>query len=79
MILQKPVVSIRIKEHYGLPDIFNFCPQFSVDSLDSWMTSFYTNSELKNDLISKGNEYINFYLSNQGKACKSVLKFLEEF
>jgi len=79
MIMQKPVISIRLKEHYGIPDIFNFCPQISIDSLDSWLKLFYTNSKLKNTLISKGNEYTNSYLSNHGNACKSILKFLQEF
>jgi len=76
--MQKPVISIRIKEHYGIPDIFDYCPQISLDSLDSWLKSFYTNPAIKNDLIAKGNEYVDYYITNHGKASKSLLKLLRE-
>lgn len=78
MILQKPVVSIRMKEHYGLPKIFNYCDQINLDSLDSWMKSYYNNSELKNELIEKGNKFLKLYFENPGNASKNTLKFLEK-
>jgi len=76
MIMQKPVISIRLKEHYGMPDILKNCTQISLDSLDSWLVSFYTDPTIKKNLIAKGNEYLNSYFSNQGKSAKSILEFL---
>ena len=68
-----------MKEHYGKPEIFNYCNQIPLDSLDSWIKSFYNNSEIKNDLIVKGNKFLKIYLENQGNASHELLKFLEEF
>ena len=79
MIMQKPVISIRIKEHYGKLDIFNYCPQISIESLDSWIHSFYSDSQIKNEMIAKGNEFLKTYFSNQGNASNKLLKFLEDF
>ena len=78
MILQKPVISVRMKEHYGKPEIFNYCNQISLDSLDSWIKSFYANSEIKNKMISKGNEFLKIYFKNGGNASNETLKFLDE-
>jgi len=76
MIMQKPVISIRMKEHYGKPEVFNYCNQISLDSLNYWITSFYTNSEKKIDLIAKANEFLKIYVENQGNASNEILKFL---
>ncbi len=78
MIMQKPVISIRLKEHYGKPEIFNYCKQISLDSLDSFIKSFYSSSKIKNDLITNGNEFLKIYLQNQGHASQELLKFLQE-
>ena len=78
MIMQKPVISIRMKEHYGKPEIFNYCNQISLDSLNSWINSFYNNSEIKIDLITKGNDFLKKYLENQGNASNEILKFLSK-
>ena len=77
MIMQKPVISVRMKKHYGKPEIFNYCNQIPLDSLDSWIKLFYTNSEIKNKLISKGNEFLKIYFKNRGNASNEILKFLE--
>ena len=78
MILQKPVISIRLKGHYGKPEIFNYCDQIPLKSLDSWIKSFYQNSEIKTNLIAKGNEFLKKYLENQGNASQELLKFLQQ-
>lgn len=78
MIMQKPVISIRLKEHYGKPEIFNYCKQISLDSLDSFIKSFYSSSKIKNDLIANGNKFLKIYLQNQGHASQELLKFLQE-
>ena len=78
MIMQKPVISIRLKEHYGKPEIFNYCKQISLDSLDSFIKSFYSSSKIKNDMISNGNKFLKIYLQNYGHASQELLKFLQE-
>ncbi len=77
MIMQKPVISIRMKEHYGKPEIFNYCKQIPIGSLDSFIKSFYSSSKIKNDLIDKGNDFLKIYLQNQGCASQELLKFLQ--
>jgi hypothetical protein len=78
MIMQKPVISIRMKDHYGKPEIFNYCTQIPLESLDSWLKLFYKDPEIKINLIKKGNEFLNKHLKNHGNASSEVLKFLEE-
>jgi len=78
MIMQKPVISIRMKEHYGKPEIFNYCKQIPIGSLDSFIKSFYSSSKIKNDLIDKGNDFLKIYLQNQGCASQELLKFLQQ-
>lgn len=78
MILQKPVISIRMKQHYGMPTIFNYCKQISLDDFDSWIKSFYDNPNIKKEMISKGNEFLKIYLENHGNASRKLLEFLEE-
>ena len=78
MIMQKPVISIQIKDHYGKPKVFDYCNQIPLESLDSWIKSFYNEPKIKNDLIEKGNEFLNKYLSNRENSSKKLLEFLEE-
>jgi hypothetical protein len=77
MIMQKPVISIRIKEHYGKLEIFNYCTQIPLNSLDSWIESFYNDSEIRNKMIIEGNKFLKIYFENQGNASNEILKFLE--
>ena len=78
MMMQKPVISVRMKDHYGKPEIFNYCNQISLDSLDSWIKFFYSNPEIKNTLITKGNEFLKKYFINQGRASQELLNFLQK-
>ncbi|MGY5151478.1 MAG: UDP-N-acetylglucosamine 2-epimerase [Candidatus Nitrosopumilus sp. bin_6a] len=78
MMMQKPVISIRIKDHYGKPKVFDYCDQISLDSLDSWIKSFYNEPNIKNHLIERGNEFLNTYLSNQENSSKKILEFLQD-
>ena len=77
MMMQKPVISIRMKDHYGKPEIFNYCKQISIDSLDSFIKSFYSSSKIKNELIRKGNDFLKLSFQNQGCASQELLKFLQ--
>ncbi len=77
MILEKPILSIRMKDHYGLPEIFNYCEQINLDLLDSRLSSVYNDVEFKNKLIEKGNKFLKLYFENPGSASKNLLKFLE--
>lgn len=79
MILQKPVISIRIKEHYGKLEIFNYCTQISLESFDSWIELFYNDGEIRNKMIAEGNKFLKIYFENQGNASNNILQFLEEF
>jgi hypothetical protein len=78
MIMQKPVISIRMKEHYGKPSIFDYCKQISLDAFDSWIKSFYDDPNIKNDMIAKGNEFLKICLENHGNASAKLFEFLQE-
>ena len=78
MIMQKPVISIRVKEHYGKPEILNYCTQIPLESLDSWLKLFYKDPEIRINLIKKGNEFLNKHIQNHGNASSELLKFLEQ-
>lgn len=75
--MKKPVISIPIRDHFGKPEVFNFCPQIKSDELESWIQLFYKNSDMKNNLIEKGNEFLKLYLANPGNASSEILHFLE--
>ncbi|QLH10220.1 UDP-N-acetylglucosamine 2-epimerase [Nitrosarchaeum sp. AC2] len=75
--MKKPVISIPIKDHFGKPEVFNFCPQIKSNELESWIKSFYKNPDVKNNLIEKGNQFLKLYLANPGSASSTILSFLE--
>lgn len=75
--MKKPVISIPIRDHFGKPEVFNFCPQIKSDELESWIQLFYKNPDMKNNLIGKGNEFLKLYLTNPGSASSEILSFLE--
>jgi len=48
-----------------------------LNSLDSWIESFYNDSEIRNKMIIEGNKFLKIYFENQGNASNEILKFLE--
>jgi hypothetical protein len=81
-ILQKPVISVSVKDYgYGKAVVFSSgsCLETNIDNLAFLMNDILNNQEFRNNLIQKGNSFVNSYLSNQGKSSKDTLKFLENF
>lgn len=82
LILEKPVISISVKDYgYGKPVVFSSgsCLETDIDNLELMINHIFNNQEFRNDLIHKGNLFVNSYLSHQGNSSKDILTFLENF
>jgi len=81
-ILQKPIISVSVKDYgYGKAVVFSSgsCLEINIDNLNSIIDNIFNNQEFRNNLIQKGNTFVNSYLSHQGTSSKDILKFLENF
>ncbi len=81
-ILKKPVISVHVKDYqFGEAVVFSSgsCLQTNVDNLESMLNNIFNQSEFRNDMIQKGNLFVNSYLSHRGNSSKSILSFLENF
>ncbi len=78
--MKKPVTSIILRDYYGIPESFksNPCERINIDELDKWVTKILTSNDFKNNVILQQTRFIDSYFANQGKASKSLLKFLEK-
>ena len=76
LILRKPVVSIRLREHYGRPSIFEFIPQIRLSELESFIEKYYNDNDFRVNLLNKGNEFLNNYYLNLNNASEILNKIL---
>ena len=78
-ILQKPVISVNVKNYeFGDSSIFHSdtCLVVELDDLEKTLDDIMGNSELKNQMIKRGTEFIQKYLYKQGNSCEYILSFL---
>jgi len=78
-MLQKPVFSVNVKGYeFGDSSIFHSdtCLVVELDALEKTLDGIMDNSELKNQMIKRGTEYIQKYLYNQGNSSEYILSFL---
>ena len=80
-LLQKPTISISIKENLGLSksQIFEYCVRTSTNNLDNYFTKILNDSQFKKNLILDGNKFLNDYLSTKTSASKNFINFLNNF
>ena len=80
-LLQKPTISISIKENLGLSksQIFEYCVRTSTNNLDNYFTKILNDSQFKKNLILDGNKFLNDYLSTKTSASKNFIDFLNNF
>lgn len=81
-ILKKPVISVHVKDYpFGEAVVFSSgsCLQTNMDNLESMLNNIFNKSEFRNNMIQKGNLFVNSYLSHHGDSSKSILSFLENF
>ena len=83
MILQKPTLVL-------LPEEQNFETEIplknkavlmvsDVDDLEIRMKELFENKKIRQELIQKGNEFVNQYIVNQGNSSEKLAKILEEY
>ena len=78
-ILGKPVISFRIKEHLGIPEIIKSksCLSVTKDDFEEIITQILTDKKFKLECIDRGFVFSKYYLSNIGTASKTLLDFLD--
>ncbi len=77
-ILQKPVISLKIREHYGKPSILlsDSCIQSTIKDLEKNLEHIIKDVDYKKEVIHKGNSFLNDYFTNQCNASEAFLQFL---
>ena len=81
-ILKKPVISILVKERISKsPPIFNSqsCVVTTVDDFEKSFNKVLNDINYRQQIIEKGNNFVNNYILNQGKAAQEILSFLENY
>jgi len=80
-LLEKPTISISVKENLGLSKskIFEYCIRTDANNLDNHFNKIFNDSEFKNNLILKGNQFLNDYLVTKTSASKNFIDFLNKF
>lgn len=78
-ILEKPVISFKLRDHFGMsePIKSNSCASTTIDDFESILTRILTDKKFKLEVIERGTMFARRYLSNIGTASKSLLDFLE--
>ena len=74
----KPVISVSIKNWWGVPTIFNskLCISTSVDELEKILKRTLNDQNFRDTLIQNGKLFSQQYISNQGQASKKILELL---
>ncbi len=82
MILQKPTMLVLPeKQGYEKEDFITkeatlFEPK--IEKIEQSLKNILNNQEFRENLIKKGNEFVDYYLVNQGNASKEVAEFIEK-
>ena len=81
-ILEKPVISVTVKEDLSNnSEVYksNSCTRCSIDNFEISLNLILNNIDYRKKQIENGNAFVNEYLSNQKNASKTLLSFLEKF
>ena len=77
-LCNKPVISISVKNWWGVPSIFKSksCISTSVDDLENLLDRIFKDESFRQELIDNGRKFSEQYLSNQGNASQKILDFI---
>lgn len=79
-LCNKPVISVSVKNWWGVPSIFKskFCISTNVDDLESLLDRILKDEKFREELIQNGRKFSDQYLSNQGTASQKILDFISK-
>ena len=82
-LLKKPVISINTGKipYNDESSIFksNSCDRVKIEEFDETITKILHDNDYKSDLIKRGTDFFNEYVSNQGKASEKLFSYLKNF
>ncbi len=79
-LCDKPVISVSVKNWWGVPSIFKSksCISTNVKDLESLLDQILKDEQFREELIQNGRKFSNQYLSNQGTASQKILDFISK-
>ena len=78
-LLSKPVICISFRDNDLNSEIFeNSCLRIPIENFKDLVTKILNDNIFRKNLIEKGTNYSNSYLSNKTNSCSSLLNFLEK-
>ena len=78
-LLSKPVICISFRDNNLNSEIFeNSCLRIPIENFENIATKILHDNIFRNNLIEKGTNYSNSYLSHKNDSCLSLLNFLEK-
>ena len=77
-LLQKPTISISVKENLGLSKskVFEYCVRTDVNHLENYFDKIFNNLKFKNNLVLDGTKFLNEYLFRKNSASQNFINFL---
>ena len=82
-LLEKPVISINTGMVPYIDESYIFksdsCERVKIEEFEKTITKILHNKNYKLDLIERGTNFLNEYLSNQGKASEKLLSYLRDY
>ena len=83
MILQKPtLVLLPEKQNYENEIAIKNCAVLSTsdeNQIESMISDLLYNKEIRDELVRKGNDFVNNYITNQGNASEKLAEILESY
>jgi UDP-N-acetylglucosamine 2-epimerase len=79
-IFQKPVITLTVKNYgFGDPEVLrtNSCISTNMDNFEKVLMKVMEDPAYKKNITENGTNFLNNYISNQGKASEKISEFLE--
>jgi hypothetical protein len=79
-IFQKPVITLTVKNYgFGDPEVLrtNSCISTNMDNFEKVLMKVMEDPAYKKNITKNGTNFLNNYISNQGKASEKISEFLE--
>ncbi len=80
MLLNKPVISIRIKKQYDNSDLFQSgsCVRIGIEELPIYLNKILNDDSFRNKLLKNSKDFLENNLSNCENSSYTILKYLEK-
>lgn len=77
-ILEKPTIVISVKDYLHDSEVYRSksCIRCDVNDLEKNLSDLFSDQNLREDLIKRGNDVVIRYFANQTNACKNTVDFL---